>query len=116
VNHAYAAKAYATVGAESGAISADPHKLILMLYQGALLAIANGKNAILRKDIPGKGKAISHAISIIGEGLNASLDKDVGGELALNLSALYDYMIFRLSDASLNNDTSKLDEVTTLLR
>ena len=110
-----AINAYNKVGIESGVTAADPHKLISMLYQGALLAISNGKSGILRNDIPAKGKAISHAILIIGDGLNASLNKDVGGDLAHSLSALYDYMIKRLLHANLNNDVEALDEVTDLL-
>lgn len=110
-----AIKAYAKVGVESGVSAADPHKLISMLYQGALQAIANAKNGILRKDIPAKGKAISQAISIINDGLNASLDKKVGGELAQNLSSLYEYMATRLVTANLKNDMATLDEVARLL-
>lgn len=110
-----AISAYNKVGVESGVTAADPHKLISMLYQGAMLAIANAKNGILRKDIAAKGKAISHAILIIDSGLNASLNKEVGGPLALNLSALYDYMSTRLLLANMNNDTEALDEVSRLL-
>lgn len=110
-----AISSYQKVGVESAVTAADPHKLISMLYQGALLAIANAKNGILRKDISAKGKAISHAIAIIDDGLNASLDKKVGGELAQNLSALYDYMGSRLLTANIKNDVAALDEVTVLL-
>ncbi len=115
MNATTAIKAYAKVGVESGALAADPHKLISMLYQGALLAIANAKNGILRKDIPAKGAAISKAIAIIDDGLNASLDKNVGGDLAQNLSSLYSYMSLRLVDANLKNDMAVLDEVARLL-
>lgn len=115
MNAASAIKAYAKVEVESGVTVADPHKLISMLYQGALLAIANAKNAMLRKDIPAKGAAISKAIAIIDEGLNASLDKNVEGGLAQNLSALYGYMCTRLLAANLKNDAAALDEVTRLL-
>lgn len=115
MNATAAIKAYNKVGVESGVTSADPVKLISMLYQGALLAIANAKNGILRKDIPAKGAAISKAIAIIGEGLNASLDKKIGGVLAQNLSSLYDYMVTRLVEANLKNDTAALDEVARLL-
>ncbi|HLP98546.1 MAG TPA: flagellar export chaperone FliS [Sideroxyarcus sp.] len=115
MNATTATKAYAKVGMESGVLAADPHKLIQMLYQGALLAIANAKNGMLRKDIPAKGAAISKAILIIGEGLQASLDKNVGGQLALNLDALYGYMCTRLLAANLNNDMAALDEVARLL-
>jgi len=115
MNSSIATKTYESVGMESNVHSADPHTLISMLFQGALLAIANAKNGILRKDIPAKGTAISKAIAIIGEGLHASLDKKAGGEIAENLAALYDYMVFRLADASINNDIAKLDEVARLL-
>ena len=115
MNAIRAINAYNKVGVESGVTAADPHKLIAMLYQGALLAIANAKNGILHNDIPAKGKAISHAILIIDNGLNASLNKEVGGDLALNLSALYDYMSKRLLTANMNNDMAALDEVAHLL-
>lgn len=115
MNPTAATKAYAQVGVESGVSAADPHKLIAMLYQGALLAIANAKNSMLRNDIPAKGLSISKAISIIDEGLNASLNKNVGGELAHNLSSLYDYLVLRLIAANLKNDPAILDEVSRLL-
>lgn len=115
MNAKTATQAYAAVEVESGVHAADPHKLVAMLYQGALLAIANAKNAMLRKDIPAKGAAISKAILIIGEGLQASLDKNVGGQLAQNLDALYGYMCTRLLQANANNDMAALDEVARLL-
>ena len=107
--------AYNNVGIESSVICADPHRLISMLFQGALMAIANAKNSIMRKDIAAKGAAISKALAIIDEGLNASLDKSVGGELAQNLSSLYDYMVMRLVAANLQNDVDILNEVARLL-
>lgn len=115
MNATTASKAYAKVDVESGVLAADPHKLIAMLYQGALLAIATAKNGMMRKNIAAKGAAISKAISIIDDGLNASLDKKVGGEMAQNLSSLYDYMARRLLVANLNNDLGALDEVARLL-
>lgn len=110
-----AIKAYTKTGIESGVTAADPHRLTSMLYQGALLSIANAKNAILRKDTPAKGAAISKAIMIIDDGLKASLDKKVGGDLAMNLDALYAYMSTRLLAANLKNDMGALDEVARLL-
>lgn len=112
MNTTVASHAYTKIGIESGVTSADPHKLISMLFEGALLAIAHAKNGILRNDIPAKGASISKAIAIIGEGLHASLDKSVGGELVQSLSSLYDYMVFRLVDANLKNDLETLNEVS----
>lgn len=110
-----AASAYAKVGVETGVGSADPHQLIVMLFDGALLAIATARIHMENKDIPAKGKAISHAISLIGEGLRGSLDLNAGGELAQNLAGLYDYMTNRLLHANIHNSSAVLDEVAGLL-
>jgi len=115
MNMKAAVKAYSNIAIESKAHSSDPHKLILMLYQGALLSIASAKNQMLRKEVSAKGQSISQAIAIINDGLKASLDLSVGGELALNLSDLYGYMIQRLLQANMKNDTAILDEVSGLL-
>lgn len=115
MNAIAAVNAYKRVGIESSVAGADPHQLISMLFKGALQSIATAKNEILSKDIAAKGKSISKAVAIIGEGLHASLDKKVGGELAENLSSLYDYMVKRLCDANLKNDITALDEVAGLL-
>ncbi|PTD97383.1 flagellar export chaperone FliS [Pseudothauera lacus] len=110
------AAAYARVEVETGVTTADPHKLILMLFDGALASIAVASAAMERKDIPAKGQAISRAIEIIANGLSASLDKEAGGELALRLEALYEYMTDRLLHANLHNSVPALNEVADLLR
>lgn len=110
-----AVDAYAQVGVETGVAAADPHKLILMLFDGALAAIAKARFAMSRSEIVAKGAAISKAIEIVDGGLKASLDVGAGGELAERLSQLYDYMLHRLLQANLRNDIPALDEVTRLL-
>lgn len=115
MNMSAAIKTYSNVAIESKTHSSDPHKLILMLYQGALLAIASAKNQMLRKEIAAKGQSISQAIAIINDGLKAGLDMNVGAPLVQNLSDLYDYMNQRLLQANLKNDTTILDEVSMLL-
>ncbi len=106
---------YAQVGVETGVAAADPHKLILMLFDGTLAAISNARLAMGRSEVAAKGAAISKAIAIVDGGLKASLDVRAGGELAERLSALYDYMLQRLLVANLRNDMAALDEVTRLL-
>ncbi|MBN9694506.1 MAG: flagellar export chaperone FliS [Zoogloea sp.] len=106
---------YAEIGVETGVTTADPHKLILMLFEGALLQIGKASSALEIKDVPTKGKAISQAIEIITNGLKVSLDYEAGGELAERLGALYDYMTQRLVYANLHNSQPALDEVTRLL-
>jgi len=107
--------AYAQVGVETGVASADPHKLILMLYDGTLAAICAARLAISRGEVAAKGAALSKAIAIIDGGLKASLDVKAGGILAERLAGLYDYMLTRLLAANLRNDTKILDEVARLL-
>jgi flagellar protein FliS len=107
--------AYAKVGLETSVISASPHKLIVMLYDGALAAIKSAASHMAAGNIAEKGAAISKALDIINNGLRASLDKKAGGEIASNLDSLYVYMTERLLTANLQNKLSLLDEVQTLL-
>jgi flagellar secretion chaperone FliS len=107
--------AYANVGLETGIASASPHKLIVMLYDGVLAALAKAKGNMAAGNIPAKGAAISHAITIIDNGLRVSLDLNAGGEIAENLDALYDYMSRRLFEANLKNDVAIVEEVHRLL-
>lgn len=110
-----AAAAYAEVGVETGVSTADPHKLILMLFEGALLQIGTATAALENKNVPAKGAAISKAIEIITNGLKVSLDFEAGGDLAERLGALYDYMTQRLLYANLHNSRPAMDEVAGLL-
>ena len=109
------ASAYARVGRETGVATASPHQLILMLFDGALLAISSARMAMRNQDISAKGTAISKAVDIIVNGLAVSLDMKSGGELAERLAALYDYCTQRLTHANLHNDEAALDEVADLL-
>lgn len=109
------ANAYANVGVETGVMAASPHKLIVMLFEGALAALSSALVHMETKNIAAKGKAISKAINIIDNGLRASLDKSVGGEIALNLDALYAYMSDRLLHGNLNNSPETIQEVIGLL-
>ena len=109
------ASAYGNVGLETGVDSASPHKLIVMLFDGALAALAKAVHEMKAGNIPAKGKSISRAISIIDNGLRASLDKEVGGEIAISLESLYQYMSERLLQANLQNSTYIVEEISGLL-
>ena len=106
---------YAQVGVETGVASADPHRLILMLFDGALAAIAAARLAMNRGEVAAKAAAITKTIAIVDGGLKASLDVDAGGALAMRLADLYDYMLKQLRLANLRNETATLDEVSRLL-
>ncbi|MDC0601513.1 flagellar export chaperone FliS [Aliiglaciecola sp.] len=94
--------------------SADPHKLTLMLMQGALDRLAYGKGCIERKDFEGKAEHLSRVSAIIMN-LRDTLDLESGSDVGENLFALYDYMIQRVTDANVQNDLNIMDEVINLL-
>lgn len=109
------ANAYARVGVETGVMGANPHQLILMLYQGARRAIAQARMHLQNGNIGPRGEAIGKALAIVGSGLQASLNLDVGGEVAARLDALYSYMTRRLLQANIDQSDAMLVEVDGLL-
>ena len=110
-----ALKQYASLSKRTGVEDANPHQLILMLYDGALDNLMKAKGCMERKDFAGKGEALGKAITIIG-GLQGFLDMEKGGDVAKNLDRLYEYMGVRLYDATLTNDIAIVDEVAGLLK
>jgi len=115
-NSRNAAHAYANVGLETGVLAASPHQLIVLLYEGAELAVRMAIRHINDGDLVKKSAAITKASSIILDGLRASLDPQQGGDIAQQLDGLYDYMNKRLMLAHLKNQTAPLEEVLGLLR
>ena len=109
------ANAYASVGLETGVSSASPHKLIVMLFDGALTTLTIALTEMHARNIAAKGRAISKAIRIIEEGLRASLDKSAGGEIAGNLDSLYEFISGRLVQANLENKPEYIAEAQRLL-
>ncbi|EGW22457.1 flagellar export chaperone FliS [Methylobacter tundripaludum] len=106
---------YANVHNESGLADASPHYLIQMLMDGFLARVNAAKGAMDRSDLELKSVYISRAVAIVG-GLNEAVDLEKGGEIAANLSRLYNYMTTRLLQASRENDEAILDEVASLMR
>ncbi|WP_340676717.1 flagellar export chaperone FliS [Paraglaciecola sp.] len=92
---------------------ADPHKLTLMLMQGALDRMAYAKGCMERKDYAGKAEHISRATAIVMN-LRDTLDMQSGSDISDKLFALYDYMIQRLIDANVQNNLKIMDEVINL--
>lgn len=114
MNAVSAIKQYQQVSVDSSVMGASPHRLVQMLMEGVLERVASAKQSMVRNDIAMKSRNIGRAIDIVG-GLQGSLNKDVGGEIAENLDNLYDYMIRRLLVANSQNDENILDEVSNLM-
>lgn len=110
------ANTYRNLAAETSVSQANPHQLVSLLFEALLQSLAAAKGAILNADMPAKGRAINRSVRILEEGLKAGLDIERGAELALNLSSLYDFCIFRVTDANLHNDPAMIDQVLNLIR
>ncbi|MDB5787160.1 flagellar export chaperone FliS [Caballeronia mineralivorans] len=109
------AHAYARVGVQTGVMGASPHRLVVMLYQGARQAVAQARMHLQQGNIAARGEAITKAISIIESGLQPALNKDAGGEIAARLDALYTYMSHRLLEANVRHSEEVLVEIDGLL-
>ena len=106
--------AYQSAAAHGGVAASDPHRLIVMLLDGAIERIATARGCMQRSETAEKGRLINRAISIVGE-LRTSLDLRNGGQIAANLAELYDYICRRLLSATTENKVEMLDEVSSLL-
>ena len=115
MNASNAIDAYRHVGTQSAVMDATPHQLITMLMDGALDRIASAKGAMSRGETSAQGELLGKAISII-DGMRASLDPAKGGDIAVNLKDLYDYMERRRLEGGARADSDALDEVSRLLR
>jgi flagellar protein FliS len=111
----FGAKAYGKIGLETDVITGDPHRLILMLFDGALLCIQRGKAHFAAKRIAQKCEAISTALEIVDQGLRASVNPAPDPEFAGRLLGLYRYIIMRLLQANARNDMAALDEAAKIL-
>ena len=106
---------YRNVGAYGNLADASPYQVIQLMLDALLSRIAEATGHIERGEVAAKGEKIGKALSII-EGLLLGLDKERGGDIALNLERLYDYASRTLLKANLENRIDLLKEVGSLLR
>jgi flagellar protein FliS len=109
------ASAYKRVGIETSVDNADPHKLVVLLFDALNQALGGARLAIQNGDVPAKCKHINHAVRIFEEGLIAPLNLQEGGELASNLHALYTYCVQRLTVANIKSDAGIIEEVQRVM-
>jgi flagellar protein FliS len=106
--------AYQSAAAHGGVAASDPHRLIVMLMDGALERINSARGCMQRGEVIEKSRLINRAVSIVAE-LRGSLNMSEGGQIAMNLSELYDYICHRLLKATSDNNVAILDESVALL-
>ncbi|HEX9443500.1 MAG TPA: flagellar export chaperone FliS [Candidatus Binatia bacterium] len=108
-------KAAAADAAKGRVEVGDKGAILLMLYNAAIELLEEAKSSLERGEISEKGIHISQAHAILSE-LLASLDFEIGGELAKNLESLYLFMLDQLAAAHMDNDPKPLDVVLSLIR
>ena len=99
---------------ETSVLTQNKGKLIVMLYEGAIKFLRLAIKEIEAKNPEAKGKYIAKAQDIINE-LNAVLDMEAGGEIAMNLRKMYCFMNGHLNQANIKQDITKIEEVIKLL-
>ena len=95
--------------------TASPHKLILMLYNGALKYINQAESALSEGNHSSAHQYILKVQDIVYE-LIACLNEREGGEIAKNLKNLYLYVIDQLVQANIQKSIQPLAEARTVIQ
>lgn len=99
---------------ESEVYSADPLKLVNMLYRAAIESVGAAREHLAAGRIRERSQKVTKAWKIVQE-LRESLDAERGGELSARLSELYVYMQNRLIEANAQQKDAPLAEVEQIL-
>lgn len=94
--------------------TASKEQILLMLYQTAIKHCKKAIEAIDNKNIAQKGEFIGKLQDIVIE-LNNSLDHEIGGDVADELSSLYDYLLFSSTQANIKIDKAPLESCLEVL-
>ena len=95
--------------------TASKEQILLMLYQAAIKNCKKAIEGIDSQDIKMKGEHIGKLQDIVIE-LNNSLDFEVGGDIARELSSLYDYILHSSTQANIKIDKKPLEGCLNVLR
>lgn len=99
---------------EAAVEGASPVRLVILLYEQTQEDLRQALDAQRRGDIEARTGSINHAILVIGY-LQASLDKERGGRVAVNLERFYDQVRSGLVDAQFRQSATALEQQIALL-
>ena len=114
------ASGYARTYRANSVLTASPGQLVLMLYDGALKAIALAREGFEKvPDDPRRIEVINQQLlkaqAILAE-LQNGLNLEAGGEFAQTMHRLYDYHNRRLLEANMRKQVEPVIEVERLVR
>ena len=92
-------------------LTATPEALTLMLYNGALRFMTEGREAIEKKDYEEANNSLQKAQNIITE-FRVTLNMEY--EISHQLLPLYNYVYDRLVEANMKSDLAQLDEAKNI--
>jgi len=95
--------------------TATPEEILIMLYEGAIRFLLVSKKALAEQNLEKANTNLIKAQHIVREFMD-SLDMEIGGEMAMNLYRLYEYLHYRLVQANIKKDVALIDEVLDHLR
>lgn len=110
--------AYAQVANEyrkNAVNTASPLQLVIMLYDGAIRFMEQGKIAMAARQLDKQNESLQRAQKIIFE-LMSCLDMTKGGEIAQNLFSLYTYVVNELVEANIKDEPEGIDRSMKILR
>jgi len=110
----FGAKAYSKVGLHTDVITAEPHKMVAMLFDGAIVSIQRAKMHLAAQRVTERCEAVMLALEIV-ETLRVSIDASVDPAFAGRLNGLYQYVTMRLLQANVRRDAQALDEAGRIL-
>ena len=93
-------------------LTATPEALTLMLYNGALRFMTEGREAIEKKDYEEANNSLQKAQNIITE-FRVTLNMEY--EISHQLLPLYNYVYDRLVEANMKSDLAQLDEAKNII-
>lgn len=114
------ASGYARTYRANAVLTASPGQLVLMLYDGALKALALAREGFnIPTDDPHRIQIINEQLlkaqAILTE-LQSGLNMEVGGDFARTMHRLYDYHNRRLLEANIRKQVEPVIEVERLVR
>jgi len=94
--------------------SRTPLELVVMLYDGAIGAADLARDATVAGNLPVRREGLSRLVAIVGQ-LQATLDMERGGQIAVDLDRLYKWIIVRLMDTMMRRDAKPIQDVRDVL-
>ena len=102
-------KEYRKASVNAELAMADPYTITKALFQGVFERLGQAKGAIARGDLEEKAKRLASASAII-QHLKDTLDTSQAPEIAKNLAFIYDFMLAKIADASMQVSAQPIDD------